>query len=240
MTHVRQYLTTFLILCFFFFLQTPNSNSAREKRAIHFTIRHYSIHDHVINAHYFKHGATRYEISSKTKCIDLTVAGYKVWSRGLWEPIDYLEIERNVISGINPRKPLPYMYLVETEQDHRIRLRVCKKFKDIPRRKIKKGIIIHWIIATGPVFTQKSSEVSINTTLRKSRIRPWDYAARNAMFIAKEGTSFALVSHYGTIREIISYFNHHKEYYYLVMFDGGSASSPYAQNPVWITIHKKK
>ncbi len=235
----RCFLIFFLSLSFLI-LQYPLDGCAKEKRTKNVTIRTYSIDKHTINVHYFKRGVTRYTVSSKTNCIDLTVAGYKAWSRGGWEPIDYVEIKGKIIYGINKRKPLPYLYLVETEEDHRIRLRVCKKFSDIPRRKAKKGIIVHWIVATGPIFTQESSKTSINATLQKSRIRPWDYAARNAMFLSKDGISFRLVSYYGTVWDVVRLFNRHKNYDYLIMFDGGSASSPYAQNPVWITIHKKK
>lgn len=237
----RQFLIIFFLFFSFLILQSPFGGYTKEERTKGIAIRTYSLDDYAINANHFKYGATRYTVLSKTNCADLTVAGYKAWSRQKsWEPIDYVEIERKIIYGINKKKPWPYLYLVETETDHRTRLRVCKTFKQIPRRKTKQGIIIHWIIATGPVFTQESSKYSINSILQKSKIRPWDHAARNAMFLSKEGVSFILVSYYyGTVWDVIRLFNRNKNYHYLIMFDGGSASSPYARNPVWITIHKK-
>lgn len=241
MPSLRQLLIIFFLSFSFLILHSPFGGYSKEKRTKGVIVRTYSLDNYTINANHFKYGATRYAVLSKTNCADLTVAGYKAWSkRNGWEPIDYVEIGRKIIYGINKRKPWPCLYLVETETDHRIRLRVCKTLKQIPRRKTKQGIVVHWIIATGPVFTQDSSKDSINALLQKSKIRPWDYAARNAMFLSKDGVSFTLVSYYGTVWDVVRLFNRHKNYHYLIMFDGGSASSPYARNPVWITIHKKK
>lgn len=237
----RRILIIFFLSFVFLILHTSLDGHSKEKRTKSVAVRRYSLDTHTISANHFKYGATQYTVLSKTNCTDLTVAGYKAWSRQKsWEPIDYVEIKHKIIYGINKKKPWPYLYLVETETDRRIRLRVGKTFKQIPRRKTKQGIVVHWIIATGPIFTQESSKNSINTTLNKSKIRPWDYAARNAMFLSNDGVSFILVSYYGTVWDVVRLFKHHKNYHYLIMFDGGSASSPYARNPVWITIHKKK
>ncbi len=238
-----KFLRFFAITVFFMILSLyarPQSlDSAGQKFIFRFLVREYTTKNHSVHAVYYKYGATRYQVCSSTRCTDLTVAGYKVRYRGVWQPIDYLEIDGKVFRGINPRKPLPYLYLVEVENLHETRLRVSHSFSSIPRKKKDRGIKVRWVVATGPVFTQNTSRAAILSIIRKSNIRPWDYTHRNAMFISKDGKSFMLVSWYGTVLDVLSIFHHHKEYFYLVMFDGGSSSYPDAVNPVWITIHSK-
>ncbi len=240
MKQIHCFFRSIFLIIIFLLSSFPTPEHAQTGTS-HFGMRRYTTKDYETRAHYFPRGATRYEVTQKTHCTDLTVAGYKVWGVGSWNPIDYVEIEKKVLYGPNPRKPLPYLYLVEIQEHNITRIKVRTEFAHIPRHQEKRNIHVRWIIATGPVFTEQTKEQSIYAILRKSRIRPWDYAARNAMFISKDGTAFALVSHYGTVWDVIQLLHrYHKDYFYLVMFDGGSASSPHAVNPVWITVHKKK
>ncbi|MDE1970221.1 MAG: hypothetical protein KGI50_01435 [Patescibacteria group bacterium] len=198
--------------------------------------RTYSLASYRINVVYVPHGTTRANVLFRTHCVDLSPAGYKFRQYGNWAPMDYVEIEGKIISAINTRKPLPYLYCNENTTTRTFLLHTARHLNEISR---KNPLHVHWVIATGPIFYRSSSERNINAVLRRSKIRPWDTTTRNALFISNNGATCALVTRYGTAWDIIRLFFDHPEWNTIVFFDGGSSALSSARNPVWITVQKK-